>query len=446
MKQYGLGTDRTSGVIESHQFTYSTLNFWRKLFILLQSVGAVVFVIAVVFAAKEAKEPGILIGWALLIVVLASWSYFAISYRKYRQIVALAFLNLLTLNLVGLLIMLSILRVTKIELDQTSLAEPTRSLEQVPEVLDGEAADEEGWFLTNQNYLGLLLFVIGVLALWLATDFAHVEFTGKLGVVIAPALMISLVCLLALTFTQLREKVSVFLVLGVVWMGAATYESISVYENGLKTKARAALVIGAMEDQLDGKPLTEVDSDGDPLAMVIQEFLQRSQDLRSEYEANVEDSKIVYSLEVDALFDVDKSRENLREIATLREKIPGFMARLKANVEQAAEEIRLIDKSTYRGFMKTKDDAVEQAALLYGYEDELLRLYEEIIGLCIRAKLKGQMTREEGQLLFYSDPMLNRFNELVNELQIVAEQQVGFQEQYSKNRRSQLEVLQNEFD
>ena len=104
-------------------FAFSTLNFWRKAYIITIWLVTIPFSIYFTWACVNGISgltpiylfiPGFLLP-------LTAWKHYAISKRKLSQIYWIAFFSLVPLmSLVGFLIMLSIARVTKNELQPKS--------------------------------------------------------------------------------------------------------------------------------------------------------------------------------------------------------------------------------------------------------------------------------------------------------------------------------------
>ena len=108
--------------------SFSTLNFWRKLYLCFVWLGALLVLASVVVGLAAGARNGMscISIWQLLIVLLiptmAFWTHYAVTQRSSDQIVALAIINLIPFgNIVGCLIMLSIWRVTKKEREQYDL-------------------------------------------------------------------------------------------------------------------------------------------------------------------------------------------------------------------------------------------------------------------------------------------------------------------------------------
>lgn len=105
----------------SESFTYSNLNFWRKLYLSLTWTGAFLVSFSLIWFCLAAKNDFMLIYLPLPIVTVlfSSWIHYAVVNRKLKQLYWIAFLSFIPLmNIIGALIMLSIARVTKLELSQ----------------------------------------------------------------------------------------------------------------------------------------------------------------------------------------------------------------------------------------------------------------------------------------------------------------------------------------
>ncbi len=99
--------------------SFSTLNFWRKFYVVFQWAGAVILSGLLVFVGVVSEDIDLLVVILLsfLIIGFAYWNHVAIVSRNLDQITLLTILNLVPLsNLIGCLIMFSIRRVTKNEL------------------------------------------------------------------------------------------------------------------------------------------------------------------------------------------------------------------------------------------------------------------------------------------------------------------------------------------
>lgn len=108
--------------------SFGTLNFWRKAYLVLMWFGTACILLGVgaILTLPELDDTfnmGIeFFIMFLLIAGISLWTHIAIVKRLNGQIVALAIINLFPLlNLIGLLIMLSILRVTKKEREAFNL-------------------------------------------------------------------------------------------------------------------------------------------------------------------------------------------------------------------------------------------------------------------------------------------------------------------------------------
>ena len=104
-------------------FTYANLNIWRKLYLSLLWLGVSLVSLGLItkFNIDESSVDPILILLVVIFILFTYWTHYAVTKRKITQIKWLAFLNLIPFaNLIGLLIMLSILRVSKIEIESSN--------------------------------------------------------------------------------------------------------------------------------------------------------------------------------------------------------------------------------------------------------------------------------------------------------------------------------------
>ncbi|WP_426357536.1 hypothetical protein ACPUVO_13885 [Pseudocolwellia sp. HL-MZ19] len=116
-------SDLTINVKEELYPTFSNLNFWRKLYLCLMWFFTAFFFIGVVvnFTILAAGSGENLMAQVFLSFFLAGftyWNHTAIVKRKLKQITILTIINIVPfINIIGALIMLSIRRVTKKELE-----------------------------------------------------------------------------------------------------------------------------------------------------------------------------------------------------------------------------------------------------------------------------------------------------------------------------------------
>jgi len=108
--------------------SFGTLNFWRKFYLCLVWLFALLaFVIIFVgLVAGSDNGVGAISVFQLLVVllvpVMALWTHYAVVNRSSDQIVALAIINIIPFgNIIGCLITISIWRVTKKELEKYDL-------------------------------------------------------------------------------------------------------------------------------------------------------------------------------------------------------------------------------------------------------------------------------------------------------------------------------------
>ncbi len=113
------------GVKQEFQPTFSNLNFWRKLYLVLMWLFTGLFLAGIVIALFMMPSNSDFIGvsaFQIIIVIawsgLTYWHHTAIVKRKLTQLTVLIIINLIPFfNIIGALIMLSIRRVTKKELE-----------------------------------------------------------------------------------------------------------------------------------------------------------------------------------------------------------------------------------------------------------------------------------------------------------------------------------------
>ncbi len=111
---------------EERSASFSSLNFWRKFYIVLIWIGSLLTSAIFFWAAVDSPEVsiGFSVGFSLVIVGVTYWHHHAIVTRNITQITLLAVLNFIPLaNLIGCLIMVSIRRVTKKELEEYEFIE-----------------------------------------------------------------------------------------------------------------------------------------------------------------------------------------------------------------------------------------------------------------------------------------------------------------------------------
>jgi hypothetical protein len=105
-------------------FSYSNLNNWRKLYLSLMWFGSACLFLGCIAKLVQNPDqvPPIIIAFALIIFALTYWTHIAVTKRKVAQLKWLAFLNLIPFaNLIGVLILLSIIRVSKNEVESSSI-------------------------------------------------------------------------------------------------------------------------------------------------------------------------------------------------------------------------------------------------------------------------------------------------------------------------------------
>lgn len=111
---------------EEKSASFSSLNFWRKFYIVLIWLGSLLTSTLFIWAAVGSPELsiGFSVGFSLVILGVTYWHHHAIVSRNLTQITLLAILNLIPLaNLIGCLIMVSIRRVTKKEREEYEIIE-----------------------------------------------------------------------------------------------------------------------------------------------------------------------------------------------------------------------------------------------------------------------------------------------------------------------------------
>ncbi|TVZ41587.1 hypothetical protein P886_0934 [Alteromonadaceae bacterium 2753L.S.0a.02] len=107
--------------------SFATLNFWRKFYLcfmwLSLAMGCAVFI----YVGVSSDEVGMgLFTFIYLVIALALcvWTHNAVVKRKHNQLLVLTIINVFPfMNIIGALIMLSILRVTKKEHQQYKFVE-----------------------------------------------------------------------------------------------------------------------------------------------------------------------------------------------------------------------------------------------------------------------------------------------------------------------------------
>jgi hypothetical protein len=106
-------------------FSFSTLNFWRKLWVVLVGIVNCGIGVVLLLAPYIASQPApvlvkvVFFLGGVLSLFVAWWTYYAVCHRRAGQLVAIAITNLLATNIIGALITLSIIRVTNIELRES---------------------------------------------------------------------------------------------------------------------------------------------------------------------------------------------------------------------------------------------------------------------------------------------------------------------------------------
>ncbi|MET0051602.1 MAG: hypothetical protein ABW095_11055 [Candidatus Thiodiazotropha sp.] len=101
------------------QGSFTTLNFWRKLYIVIIWVIHILLlaILAATMPGTEISSISIMIGLSVFLLGSAYWNHWAIATRNVGHITTLAILNLVPGgNIVGCLIMFSIRSVTVDEL------------------------------------------------------------------------------------------------------------------------------------------------------------------------------------------------------------------------------------------------------------------------------------------------------------------------------------------
>ena len=122
------GIDAGDGpATEELEAAFSTLGFWRKLYLVVLWLGTAFLAWILVAATFEPgfEYTGITLGIAALTVAFSSWTHWAVVRRRVGHITAIAVLNFVPGgNIVGSLIMLSIRRVSVREPEERTLLDP----------------------------------------------------------------------------------------------------------------------------------------------------------------------------------------------------------------------------------------------------------------------------------------------------------------------------------
>ena len=105
---------------------FSSLNFWRKFYIVLLWVCSIVIPVFFLSYASASSEISteFWVGFSLVTFGVTYWHHYAIVKRKATQIIILAVLSFIPFgNPIGCLIMISVFRATKKELNEYDVIE-----------------------------------------------------------------------------------------------------------------------------------------------------------------------------------------------------------------------------------------------------------------------------------------------------------------------------------
>jgi hypothetical protein len=102
-------------------FIYQSLGIWRKIFLVINWLGAILFSVALIFVAINEEDKSVDLGISALIVLLltlayAYWLHVAVATRNVTQLLIIALLNIIPfLNPVSAILVFAIRSTSKSE-------------------------------------------------------------------------------------------------------------------------------------------------------------------------------------------------------------------------------------------------------------------------------------------------------------------------------------------
>jgi hypothetical protein len=218
-----------------------------------------------------------------------------------------------------------------------------------------------------QNITGAVLILCGLALLWFFTGYGFGNFAAYTGEALGQSMVIVLVLLLLLAVTPLRKKVSLLLVVGVVWFGSVGLMSFDLYQKGTAERKTARATVELLDSFSTGKEIThnKEASSSDTVEDWMKGYMSRVQKIHSEFSNEISSSGLGEMLLPDNLVNPKIARQARSKVAQLEQAVTDYEFRVLKELDIAEETLSKrrdgASREAYQGFMKTKHSGVQNA-------------------------------------------------------------------------------------
>lgn len=265
-----------------------------------------------------------------------------------------------------------------------------------------------------QNIIGAVFILCGLALLWFFTDYGFGNFAAYAGQALGQSMVIVLILLLLLAVTPLRKKVTLLLVIGVVWFGSAGLMSFELYEKGVAERKAAETIVELLDSVSSGKQiiLDNEASNNETVIAWMKGYISRVQKIHLEFSNKINASGLGEMLAPENLANSERAKQAKIRITHLERSVADYESRILKEL-MLAENIlsKRKDSSSqaaYRGFMETKQKGVQNTKRYFEIEQNIISTIDDILDLSI--SLAGQLHLQSGQLLFEDKKSLDLYN------------------------------------
>ncbi|MFN3239396.1 MAG: hypothetical protein ACE37D_20420 [Pseudomonadales bacterium] len=404
------------------EWTFSSLNLVRKLYVYLLAFATILVLGGVSSAAAFSDVENFVLVFALIFSIASVWNIFAIIRRRVGQLYFIALLNLLSLNLIGLLIQLSLIRVSRHEVN------PSATKEQE----SGSSVRGAVW--------GLILFVSAIFLVAWSTQFAGSNFPYQLGRLLGGTLVLSLLVFSGFAITKISVPRN--LVAGLVSFGFACYQTLTLYQKGVENKENIEVLGQALDSFNDDSPLPVAKGLEYETSVVFASFFSTIRRSQLEYQGYVEEAQLEEALTPKTLVDIASARDYINRIEALKQRANLLLLDQVDLLRSTEAELSTVNKASAAGFGSKLEEATQQIKDSFEYETRIYDVSLEILDLCLRARMKGLVHEDNGYLYFQSTDQQNEYNRLIDELNRLIDEQ----ESYEHNRMERLNKFRKDLD
>jgi len=280
--------------------------------------------------------------------------------------------------------------------------------------------------MKKQNSLGTVLFFIGCSLIVGFTEYSHSSSAAYFGKTVAHTAVFSLLILIVLLVTPYRKKIAIGVVIGSIWFASSIYSSVALYKLGAESKELAKDAVQLIDSFTENEKIRHSTNNSDgqfTFIQLMQNYMVNIQGISQAYATELNDANLVGILSPDNLVKGKNLKISKDKLSALLSNTPKYEEQLLEELLNFEEMLSARkDKDSVdalNGFQKTKEDGILLLKAYYKNQINIISVVNEIVNQADR--LLGKLSVKNGQLIFPTQEELNRYNQSLEKINKLSE-------------------------